>query len=268
MVQSHVHRDLEFNLVVSGKMSYLIGGRRVTIGAGHLGVIWAAMSHQSVRDDNEPVRLIWACVPITQALRWQLPGAFVGRLLGEGLVVDTQVNASDQTLLAQWQIDLESGDPLRRQLVTQEIEARLRRLALNVMSEDREASASSQYTDENASSHAGENGGGVQVMAGYIASHYQEPITVQDVADEVMLHPNYAMTVFRKQVGVTINAYITRQRLAHAQRMLVTTDASILDVGLDSGFGSPSRFFQAFKKEVGCSPRAFRLQLGMGGESR
>lgn len=105
-------------------------------------------------------------------------------------------------------------------------------------------------------------------MAGYIASHYQEPITVQDVADEVMLHPNYAMTVFRKQVGVTINAYITRQRLAHAQRMLVTTDASILDVGLDSGFGSPSRFFQAFKKEVGCSPRAFRLQLGMGGESR
>jgi len=35
-------------------------------------------------------------------------------------------------------------------------------------------------------------------------------------------------------------------RVSHAQRLLVTTDARVSDIALESGFGSPAAFYQAF----------------------
>ncbi|CAA9276906.1 MAG: hypothetical protein AVDCRST_MAG93-2941, partial [uncultured Chloroflexia bacterium] len=48
---------------------------------------------------------------------------------------------------------------------------------------------------------------------------------------------------------------------AHAQRLLVTGDASVLDIAFDSGFESTSRFYAAFKQACGCSPGAYRAAL-------
>ncbi|MEO6907096.1 MAG: helix-turn-helix domain-containing protein, partial [Abditibacteriaceae bacterium] len=60
---------------------------------------------------------------------------------------------------------------------------------------------------------------------------------------------------------VTLNMYLTRQRVAHAQRLLAMTALPILDVAAESGFNSISRFYEAFKTESGCTPRAFRKRL-------
>jgi AraC-like DNA-binding protein len=40
--------------------------------------------------------------------------------------------------------------------------------------------------------------------------------------------------------------------------MLITSDAKILEVAMDSGFGSLSRFNAAFRQLCGCSPRSYR----------
>ena len=66
------------------------------------------------------------------------------------------------------------------------------------------------------------------------------------------------MNLFRQAFGTTITAFITQHRLTHAQRLLVTTSDSILDVALSAGFQSLSRFNEAFKKACGCSPREYR----------
>jgi AraC family transcriptional regulator, melibiose operon regulatory protein len=46
--------------------------------------------------------------------------------------------------------------------------------------------------------------------------------------------------------------------LSHAQRLLVTTEELILNVALSSGFGSLSRFNEAFQGAFGCTPRDYR----------
>nr|BFF26539.1 hypothetical protein GCM10025732_45040 [Glycomyces mayteni] len=51
-------------------------------------------------------------------------------------------------------------------------------------------------------------------MVRHLAEHFREPLTVADVAAAARLHPNYAMTHFRKIVRTTVIDYLTRCRLA------------------------------------------------------
>jgi len=62
-------------------------------------------------------------------------------------------------------------------------------------------------------------------------------------------------------MGMTLSQYLTLQRVAHAQRRLATSGDVIQEIALDSGFGSVSRFYEAFRQQTGNSPRRFRLQM-------
>jgi AraC-like DNA-binding protein len=69
------------------------------------------------------------------------------------------------------------------------------------------------------------------------------------------------MSLFRKSFGISIGDYITQYRIAHAQRLLVTTTMNVSEIALDSGFGSVSRFYTAFKQVCEMSPGAYRAAL-------
>lgn len=252
MGRPHRHQDLEINYVLAGRMVYLIGGDTVVFEPRRFGVIWAAAPHQAI-PQAAPAKLIWATVPLTAALLDRWPEPFSQRLLERGVALDHRPRPGDLPLLRQWERDLRAPSVARRQLVQQEIDARLCRMALD-FSDDDAASGEQEI-------HTGSALATVQRMAAFIAGHYHEPVDVARIAREAHLHPNYAMQLFRRHTDMTINQFLTRQRIAHAQRLLATTRQSILDVALDSGFGSPSRFFQAFRDHVGCTPRDFRQQL-------
>jgi AraC-like DNA-binding protein len=98
----------------------------------------------------------------------------------------------------------------------------------------------------------------VEQMACLIAQRYAERITIETIGRAVGLHPNYAMSLFRKAFGTTLIDYLTQHRVSHAQRLLATTDQKIVDVALNSGFGSISRFNDAFRRACDCSPRDYR----------
>ncbi len=92
----------------------------------------------------------------------------------------------------------------------------------------------------------------------YIARNYQRPLTSQSIAEAIGVHPNDAMTLFHATFGTTTTTFITQHCISHAQRLLVTTDESILNIAQESGFQSLSRFTQAFKAACGSSPRDYR----------
>lgn len=96
-------------------------------------------------------------------------------------------------------------------------------------------------------------------LAWHIARRYHEPLTADMIVRANHLRPNDAMNLFRKAFGTTIATFITQHRITHAQRLLVTTKGSILNIAPAAGFQSLSRFHEAFKKVVcGCSPRDYR----------
>jgi len=256
MRAAHRHRDLEFNYLLEGTMHYLIGGAFVTIPQERLCVLWGAMPHQSVAAEHR--KMIWVTLPLAQAMTWNLPGEFLRLLLSRGVAIDPLVNACDLPLLQQWQRDLATKREARRQLVLDEIAGRFHRMALNVIEAgQRETPPPSAVPSGDALQLAGK-------MAELISRKFQEPLSTTPIAHHVNLHPNYAMTLFRQQTGSTLNAYLTRQRVAHAQRLLALTATPILEIAIESGFASLSRFYEAFKAESGCTPRAFRQRLRGG----
>jgi transcriptional regulator GlxA family with amidase domain len=95
-------------------------------------------------------------------------------------------------------------------------------------------------------------------MAGFIAGHAAEPIGVAEVAAAVNLHPRYAMTVFKDSLGISIGRYLTQCRVAEAQRLLISTDHAVADIGFLSGFSSQSRFYAAFRDICRSAPAAYR----------
>jgi AraC-like DNA-binding protein len=101
-------------------------------------------------------------------------------------------------------------------------------------------------------------------MACFIARNYTSRIQIKDVAECVRLHPDYAATLFRKTFGTTLNSLITRHRIAHAQRRLITTNERIVNIAHDSGFDSLSRFNRAFKEIARVTPREYRKTMGQG----
>ena len=64
--------------------------------------------------------------------------------------------------------------------------------------------------------------------------------------------------------NLTINEYLTQHRVSHAQRLLATTDDKIVDIALEAGYPTLSRFYEAFKKSCGCSPSDYRREHRTG----
>ena len=96
-------------------------------------------------------------------------------------------------------------------------------------------------------------------MARFIAENHAEPLPLKEVADHVGLHPNYAMTLLRRHYGMTLNTYLTRMRVCQAQYLLISTGEDVSRIAFETGFGSISRFYAAFKSVSGGTPRRYRL---------
>jgi len=100
----------------------------------------------------------------------------------------------------------------------------------------------------------------------YIDEHYQEGLTLKDIASHVGLTVPYLSSFFEKHIGMTFLSYYNELRLAKAMNDLMGTEKSIEDVALSNGFTDPRSFVNAFKKKYGELPSVYRkgFQRGQG----
>ena len=253
----HSHNEVEFLLVERGKGRWMMNGAEVELVAGQMAVFWAIRPHQLVRSIRG---LVLRCltVPLTQLVEWRLPEFFARRLLsGHRFTDQDPVHAvQDRTHLERWRHDFESKDPQRLRLALLEIEARLWRLVF----QEAQASGLTQGMAPAAFGHRYYDQ--ISRIADFVSRNFSDPITVEEVAGHVHMHPASATKLFKKVCGLSLMHYITQHRVFHAQRLLLSTDRKILDVALESGYQSASRFYAAFRDVCGVTPQAYRLKLG------
>ena len=58
---------------------------------------------------------------------------------------------------------------------------------------------------------------------------------------------------------MTLGRYLTRLRVCQVQYLLMSTDWEVSRIAFETGFGSLSRFYEAFKAVSGRTPRQYRL---------
>jgi AraC family transcriptional regulator, melibiose operon regulatory protein len=246
------HDEIELNFLLRGSITYLLGGERVTLQEGRLGAFWAALPHQIIGSEKSPEYYV-ITLPLAWFLQCQLPPNLMDRLLSGHFLSDTTNNRFQQDLAfcRQWEKDLEGRNGLPAPATTLELHARLLRWASALPETPTQRPPASAIVGEASTTKA-------EQMASYIARHYQEAFSIEDVARQVRLHPNYAMTLFKQTFRTTLNDYLTQYRIAQAQRLLATTDEKVIDVALESGFRTLSRFYDAFERACGCSPCRYR----------
>ncbi|HTZ19958.1 MAG TPA: helix-turn-helix domain-containing protein [Opitutaceae bacterium] len=252
------HNEVELNLLDSGWVTYLLGGRKVRIEAGRLSVFWAAIPHQIIEFGTESEYFV-ATIPFAWFLQYKLPDNLVQPLLRGEVHSEPPPGRGrlDRDLFAQWEADLRKPRKETTDIVLLEMEARLLRLASSLPARPAPPGRSSRRP-RRALHDGGLNK--VEQMACLIARRYTEPLTGDDIGRAVGLHPNYAMSLFKKAFGTTLIDYLTHHRISHAQRLLATTDAKIVEIAFSSGFNSISRFNEAFRRACHCTPREYRQQ--------
>lgn len=250
MKNGHAHGDLELNYVFSGGLRYFLGGRFVELGAGALSVFWGALPHQIVEVEAK-TEFMFLRVPLVTLLRWNLAGPFMRKVLGGELVSELSMPGWDAELTRRWLGDVESRDPALLRTCELEVEARLRRLSAKRLPKQTARSLEHKARRQ------------VEAVTAFLAENYRDDISTTDIGRAVGLHPNYAMTVFRRECGMSIWQYLIRLRLSHAELMLLTTDKTVLAIALESGFGSLARFYAAFTRECGISPGEYRRRSAL-----
>ncbi|MDL2300784.1 PocR ligand-binding domain-containing protein [Lachnospiraceae bacterium OttesenSCG-928-D06] len=92
----------------------------------------------------------------------------------------------------------------------------------------------------------------------YISKHFNEPLTLEEVALHVHLHPSYFSTIFKQSIGSTFKEYLNMVRIEESKRLLSNTDFSIIDIAVAIGFEDQSYFSKVFKKYTGLTPKQYR----------
>lgn len=93
----------------------------------------------------------------------------------------------------------------------------------------------------------------------YIAAHYMESPTLEEVAGELHITPSYFSTLFRQLSGVTFREYLRNERVAQAQRLINEGGCKLYEVAEKVGYQSTSHFNRAFKEVTGMTPSIWAL---------
>lgn len=256
MAGPHMHSQIELNFVLTGQMTYWFDGRELTVDEGRLCLFWGMIPHQ-VTDRREGTRFVCLYVPMSVFLGLANLSRFRDAVFRGAMIEALEIRSWDRDIFQRWREELLAGDENLTEIVRNELTARVLRIERDGWRDLREegsAIASFSANDSERVEH-------IERMLRFIAEHALENISADDVGNAVGLHPNYAMSIFKRAVGHTINQAIVRHRLDTAQSLLISTDLSITDVAFESGFGSVSRFYEAFSQRFVEKPTAFRRRM-------
>jgi AraC family transcriptional regulator len=94
-----------------------------------------------------------------------------------------------------------------------------------------------------------------------LQAEHCERLTLDDLSREARVHPVHLSRVFRRFVREGIGEYVHRLRIRTACEQLLSSQASLAEVSVATGFADQSHFCRVFRKTTGTTPRAFRTHL-------
>jgi len=92
----------------------------------------------------------------------------------------------------------------------------------------------------------------------YIQSHYQQNIKLTDIAADSYVSTYYLSHLFKEYTGFSPMNYLSALRIRKAQELLEDSHYSISEISQLVGYEDLQHFSNAFKKNTGYSPRAYR----------
>ena len=100
----------------------------------------------------------------------------------------------------------------------------------------------------------------LQRILSYVNMHYQDTVSLREMAAGMYLSTSTLSRFFKKQTGYYFADYLNMVRLMHAASELTSTGNSVTKIALDCGFSNSSAFSKLFHDKYGVSPMEYRKQ--------
>lgn len=99
----------------------------------------------------------------------------------------------------------------------------------------------------------------------YIFSHLHGRISVQEIADELAISPNYLSELFHQCEGVSIVTFIQDEKIKLVKNLLIYSHYSYSEIASYLGYCSQSHLGKQFKKSTGYTLSQYRRKYSMEG---
>ncbi len=91
-----------------------------------------------------------------------------------------------------------------------------------------------------------------------IRFNIDQPLNLNRVADTLGVHPSYLSRTFKKELGMTLTAYINTLRIGEAKYMLDYSNESVTEIASSVGYNDPNYFSKVFMKLEHVTPHEYR----------
>lgn len=95
----------------------------------------------------------------------------------------------------------------------------------------------------------------------YINEHFQEPLSIEELAEKAHLSPFHFTRIFSREIGITPHQYLISTRISAAKFLLKSSEVFIKDIAFSTGFNSESSFCSTFKKWENMTPSQYRERI-------
>ena len=102
------------------------------------------------------------------------------------------------------------------------------------------------------------SGGGIAEIQNFIRQHYSENISLNMLAEQFYMHPNYLSRLFKEKTGENFVEYLMEVRMQKVKELLKDSDCKIIEICGMVGYDNPRSFSKAFKHYTGLTPREYR----------
>lgn len=97
----------------------------------------------------------------------------------------------------------------------------------------------------------------VKITHEYLEAHYADEITLEDVADQVNISPQYFSKLIKKNTGFNFTEWLSMLRIQKAKELLTNTNLTVKEVCFKVGYKDPNYFSRIFKKRIGITPSEY-----------
>ena len=97
-------------------------------------------------------------------------------------------------------------------------------------------------------------------ISAYIKQHYSS-VTIHELTNQFHFQEDYFNRLIKNKTGLTYSAYVQKIRLDRAEYLLMSSDKSIDEIALDTGYHNKGYFYKIFKDRYGMTPSKYRKNL-------
>lgn len=94
----------------------------------------------------------------------------------------------------------------------------------------------------------------VEQVIDFVRENYHEPLSLKTISHEFKITAPYLGKLFSDETGETFTVWLNKLRIEKAMELMKTTDLTVRDIALKTGYVNSNYFYKLFKKYMGVNP--------------